>query len=241
MLILGATSDISRAFIEKTLSNGEKFDTIYLLTSNVLETQRLAQHILVKYNQPCKVIELDLMQPIDYGFLETINFSLVFCATGYLGLDSVQGIYDEVNTEKTITINYSKLVPLLNKIAQKLEQKKQGTIIILSSVAGERGRQSNFIYGSTKAAITAYASGLRNYLHKKGIHVITVVPGFMDTKMTKHLTLPKPITASPEQAATKIYQAYKNKKDVVYILWMWQYIMFIIKLIPETIFKKLSL
>ena len=241
MLVLGATSDISRAFIEKNLSAGERFDKIYLLTSNAEQTHRLAQHLMVKYNQICEVIEFNLLKENSYDFLNLIDFNLVFCATGYLGLDTKEGLHNIENTKKIIDINYTKLVPLLNKIAQILEQKNKGTIIILSSVAGERGRQSNFVYGSAKAAITAYASGLRNYLAKKGVHVMTVIPGFMDTKMTQHLTLPKPITASPEMAANAIYKAYKKKKNVVYVLWMWQYIMLIIKMIPESIFKKLSL
>jgi decaprenylphospho-beta-D-erythro-pentofuranosid-2-ulose 2-reductase len=241
MLVLGSTSDISRAFIEKSLESGEKFNKIYLITTNVEQSNRLAQHLSVKFEQNCQVIEFDILKNTSYNFLDQLNFDLVFCATGYLGLDTQNGIYNQQNTQNIIDVNYAKLVPLLNKIAEILEQKKQGTMIILSSVAGERGRQSNFVYGSAKAAMTTYTSGLRNYLHKKNVHVMTVIPGFMYTKMTQYLSLPKPITATPKQAAESIYKAYKNKKNVVYVLWMWKYIMLIIKYIPESIFKKLSL
>ncbi|MFA9290639.1 MAG: SDR family NAD(P)-dependent oxidoreductase [Solirubrobacteraceae bacterium] len=242
MLILGATSEISKAFIEECLKKGEKFENIHLITSNKKETEIFSNHLRIKHSQQTTITELDLLnENNNYDFLNNLDFDLVFCATGYLGMDVENGLYNNQNTTKIIEINYSKLVVLLNEIAHKLENKKRGTIIILSSIAGERGRKSNFIYGSAKAAITAYASGLRNYLADKGVHVMTVIPGFMNTKMTSHLSLPKPITASPEQAASSIYKSFKKKKDVVYVLWMWKYIKLIITNIPEFIFKKLSL
>ena len=122
-----------------------------------------------------------------------------------------------------------------------MESKRSGNIIALSSVAGDRGRQSNFIYGSAKAGLTAYLSGLRNYLYDKKVHVMTVKPGFMDTKMTEGLPLNPKLTASPKQAAESIYKAYKSQKNVAYVLPIWSIIMLIIKNIPEFIFKKLKL
>lgn len=122
-----------------------------------------------------------------------------------------------------------------------MEARRGGTIIALSSVAGDRGRQSNFIYGSAKAGFTAYLSGLRNYLFDKKVHVLTVKPGFMATKMTEGLPLNPKLTATPKQAANSIYKAYKSRKDVAYVLPIWWLIMMIIKNIPEFIFKKLKL
>lgn len=107
------------------------------------------------------------MKEADYNAFEQINSNLLFCAVGYLGEGTEEGLYDNKNTEKIIDINYAKLVPVLNYFAQKFESRRSGTIIGLSSVAGDRGRQSNFIYGSAKAAFTAYLSGLRNYLSDK--------------------------------------------------------------------------
>ena len=129
----------------------------------------------------------------------------------------------------------------MNYFAQKFEAKRSGTIIGLSSVAGERGRQSNFIYGSAKAGFTAYLSGLRNYLYDKKVNVLSVIPGFMATKMTEGMPLNPKLTASPKQAANCIYKAYKNKKNVVYVLPIWWVIMMIIRNIPEFIFKRLKL
>lgn len=241
MIVLGSTSEVAQAFVEKALREGEKFEKIYLLTSNRETTERFARHIDVKFLQHAEIVELDLMKEIDYLKLEGINSSLLFCATGYLGEGTEEGLYDNKNTERIIDINYSKLVPVMNFFAQKFESRRSGTIIGLSSVAGDRGRQSNFIYGSAKAAFTAYLSGLRNYLFDKKVHVMTVKPGFMATKMTEGLPLNPKLTATPIQAADAIFKAYKSRKNVAYVLPVWGVIMLIIRNIPEFIFKKLKL
>ncbi|WP_292010620.1 SDR family NAD(P)-dependent oxidoreductase [Chryseobacterium sp.] len=241
MIVLGSTSEVAQSFVEKALLEGEKFEKIYFFTSNKETTERFARHIDVKFVQQSEVIELDLMKEIDYNRFGNINSNLLFCATGYLGEGTEEGLYDNKNTERIIDINYSKLVPVMNYFAQKMENKRSGTIIGLSSVAGDRGRQSNFIYGSAKAAFTAYLSGLRNYLFDKKVHVLTIKPGFMATKMTEGLPLNPKLTATPKQAAKCIYKAYKKKKNVAYVLPVWGIIMMIIRNIPEFIFKKLKL
>src|SRR5690606_12784913 len=116
-----------------------------------------------------------------------------------------------------------------------------GTIVGISSVAGERGRQSNYLYGSAKAGFTAYLSGLRNALFSDNVHVVTVLPGFVYTKMTENLNLPKLLTAQPSEVADAIYAAVQKKKNTIYVRWFWKWIMLIIKCIPEFIFKKLKL
>ena len=241
MIVLGSTSEVAQAFVEKALQEGEKFEKIYLFTSNKEATERFAKHIDVKFLQNSEIIELDLTKEIKYSIFENINSNLLFCATGYLGENTEEGLYDNKNTDKIIEINYSKLVPIINYFAQKFQNKRAGTIIGLSSVAGERGRQSNFIYGSAKAAFTAYLSGLRNYLFDKKVHVMTVKPGFMATKMTEGLPLNPKLTATPKKAAECIYKAFKKRKNVVYVLPIWGLIMMIIRNIPEFVFKKLKL
>lgn len=241
MIVLGSTSEVAQAFVEKALQEGEKFERIYLFTSNKETTERFARHIDVKFLQQSEIIELDLTKTINYSDFDQINSSLLFCATGYLGEGTEEGLYDNKNTERIIDINYSKLVPVMNYFAQKFESRRSGTIIGLSSVAGDRGRQSNFIYGSAKAAFTAYLSGLRNYLFEKKVHVMTVKPGFMATKMTEGLPLNPKLTATPKQAAEYIYKAFKKQKNVAYVLPIWGVIMLIIRNIPEFIFKKLKL
>lgn len=241
MIILGSNSEVAQAFIEECLAKGEKFSTLFLFTSNAETTEKFAKHIEVKYLQQSEIIKLDLMEETDYTTFNHIDSDLLFCATGYLGLSTEDGLYDNNNTEKIIDVNYAKLVPVLNFFAGKMERKRNGTMIVLSSVAGERGRQSNFIYGSAKAGLTAYLSGLRNYLFTKKVHVLTVKPGFMATKMTEGLPLNPKLTASPKQAAESIYKAYKKQKNVAYVLPIWSIIMLIIRNIPEFIFKKLKL
>ena len=241
MIILGSNSEVAQSFVEKVLEAGGKYSTIFLFTSNKETTEKFAKHIDVKYFQQSEIIELDLMKEIDYTKFDDITSDLLFCATGYLGEGTEEGLYDNKNTERIIDINYAKLVPVLNFFAEKMERQRSGNMIVLSSVAGDRGRQSNFIYGSAKAGLTAYLSGLRNYLYDKKVHVMTVKPGFMDTKMTEGLPLNPKLTASRKQAAESIYKAYKSQKNVAYVLPIWSIIMLIIKNIPEFIFKKLKL
>lgn len=241
MIVLGSNSDVAIAFVEKILSEGEKFPLVYLFTSNVVKTEKLAQHYYAKFEQKCVVIDFDLTKENDFSKLNTIDSDLLFCAAGYLGKNTEEGLYDDWNTKKIVEVNYSKLIVLINHFAKKFEERGSGTIIGLSSVAGERGRQSNFIYGSAKAGFTAYLEGLRNYLFHKNIHVMTVIPGFMDTQMTADIETPKPLTANPSQAATIIYKAYKKKRNIVYVTFLWWGIMMIIRNIPEFIFKKLKM
>lgn len=241
MIVIGSNSEVAQAFVEEAMAQGERFEKIYLLSSSPETAAKFAKHIDVKFLQQSEVVELDLQKSIDYATLDNIASDLVFCAAGFLGEGSDEALYDNKNTEKIIDINYAKLVPVLNYFAEKLERKRAGTIIVLSSVAGDRGRRSNFIYGSAKAALSAYLSGLRSFLYGKKVHVLTVKPGFMATKMTEGLQLNPALTATPSQAAASIYRAYKNKKNVAYILPVWSFIMLVIKHIPEFIFKKMEL
>ena len=241
MVILGANSDISQAFIEKVLSKNERYPVIYLLSSHAENAKRIARHFEVKYQQQFEIIAFDLSKENDYTQLANIDSKMVFCASGYLGLDAATGLYDDSNTQKITCIIYSNLILLLTHFSQKFEAKGMGTIIALTSVAGERGRQSNFIYGSAKAGFTTYLQGLRNYLFHKGVHVLTVIPGFMDTQMTAAIQTPKLLTASPQKAAAIIYKAWKRKKNVVYVTPVWRLIMLMIRNIPEYIFKKMKM
>ena len=126
-------------------------------------------------------------------------------------------------------------------LANLFKIRGSGTLIGISSVAGDRGRASNYIYGSSKAGVSAFLSGLRNRLYPFGIHVLTVKPGFVQTKMTSHINLPKKLTTNPEKVANSIYYAYKSRKNIIYVMPIWKYIMLFIKLIPESFFKKMKL
>ena len=125
--------------------------------------------------------------------------------------------------------------------ANLFEQRGSGTLVGISSVAGERGRAKNYIYGSSKAGFTVFLSGLRNRLTMRGVHVVTVLPGFVATKMTDNIQLPKKITAQPDQVGKAIFNAVKKKTNIVYVSPIWRIIMMIIRNIPEQIFKKMKL
>lgn len=241
MIVLGSNSEIAQAFVERALESGESYPKIYLFSSNPETTAKFARHIDVKYLQPSEIFTLDLLENVNYSAFDHINSDVLFCASGFLGQNTEEGLYNDKNTTQIIDVNYAKLIPVLNFFAQKMERQRAGTMIVLSSVAGERGRQSNFIYGSAKAGLTAYLSGLRNYLFSRKVHVITVKPGFMQTKMTEGLPLNPKLTATPKQAAEVIFKGFKNRKNVVYVVPVWWFIMLIIRNIPEFIFKKMKL
>lgn len=166
--------------------------------------------------------------------------AITICVFGYLG-DHERALSDWAEAHRIIDSNYTGAVSILNVIANAYEKQGSGVIAGISSVAGERGRQSNYIYGSAKAGFTAYLSGLRNRLAKKGVHVVTVKPGFINTRMTAGLKLPKPLTASADQVASAIIKSVDRKRNVVYVLWVWFWIMWVIRNIPEFIFKRLKL
>ena len=240
VLILGATSDIGEAIAYQFASKGHP---IYLAARNLEALSPLKSDLEIRFQVAVHAFQFDAnLFKTHSQFWQNLPQipGITICVFGYLGeQNKAQQEWEE--TEKIIYANYIGAVSLLNPVANIYERNRQGTIIGISSVAGERGRQSNYLYGSAKAAFTAYLSGLRNRLAKSGVHVATINPGFVATKMTEGLPLPKPLTAQPKQVAVAVYKAYRHKKNVTYTLWMWRWIMMLIKLIPERIFKKMKL
>lgn len=140
-----------------------------------------------------------------------------------------------------IATNGTSTIALLTHFASVLESQRSGTLAVISSVAGERGRPSNYVYGAAKAMVTTFCEGLRARLFKVGVHVLVIKPGFVATPMTAGLKLPPLLTATPEAAAADIDAAIQRRRDVVFTRWFWRWIMLIIRMIPSAIFKKLSL
>lgn len=143
-------------------------------------------------------------------------------------------------TEQEFRTNFLSVVSLLTPLANQFEAQGYGTIAVISSVAGDRGRQSLYVYGTSKAALSAFLQGLRNRLHKAGVQVITIKPGPTSTPLTAHLKQGL-LFAEPSVIGKGIYEAIEKQKDVVYLPWFWWGIMAIIKAIPEKVFKRLSL
>lgn len=240
VLILGATSDIGFAIAKKFAS--EKYD-VQLTGRNSDHLKPLQTDLEIRYGINCSIHSFDAMNFASHqSFYDSLTTKpdVTVYVIGYMN-DNEKVIKDWNESLKTINSNYSGAVSILNIVAADYAKKKSGTIVGISSVAGNRGRQGNYIYGSAKAAFTAYLSGLRNKLYHDKVHVMTVLPGFVYTKMTEHLTLPKPLTAKPEEVANSVYNGVKKKKNIIYVKWFWKWIMLIITSIPESMFKKKKL
>lgn len=132
-------------------------------------------------------------------------------------------------------------ISILSIIANQMSIQKAGTIVVISSVAGDRGRFSNYFYGAAKAAVSTFSEGLRARLFHVGVNVLTVKPGFVDTPMTRGLDLPGPLVATAEHVARDILRAIDKGAGSLYTPWFWAWIMLVIKLIPGPIFKRLKL
>ena len=240
VLLLGASSDIAVALAKKFASQGF---SVQLAARNAQRLQPLRSDLAIRYNCSCSLHEFDAEQPASHAaFFAALPAipDITISIFGYLG-DQLKGESDWSECQRIITVNYTGAVSILNIVANSYVARGEGTIVGISSVAGERGRQSNYLYGSAKAGFTAYLSGLRNRLFQKKIHVLTVQPGFVYTRMTEGLPLPKLLTSTPALVADTVYKAIRKKNNVIYVKWFWRWIMLIIKSIPEPIFKKLKL
>lgn len=240
VLLLGATSDMGFAIAKKFAA--EKFDVqLAARKTDILAPQK--SDIEIRYGVKCSLHSFDAVDFNSHkSFYESLDPSpdVVIYVIGYMN-DNDKTVSDWNETLRTINTNYTGAVSILNIVAEDFAKRGSGTIIGISSVAGERGRQSNYMYGSAKSAFTAYLSGLRNKMYHQGVHVMTVLPGFVYTKMTEHLSLPAILTAKPEEVADAVYSGAKNNKNIIYVKWFWRYIMMAVTSVPETIFKKKKL
>lgn len=240
VLILGASSDIAVATAHKFGSSG--YD-LQLASREINILEPIKKDLEIRYEIQVNTYAFDATNFESHSaFYQSLEVKpeIVICVFGYLG-DQTKAAQNWQECKRIIDTNYTGAVSILNIIANDFESKQKGTIVGISSVAGERGRQSNYLYGSAKAGFSTYLSGLRNRLTKSNVHVVTVKPGFVDTKMTEHLDLPKLLTAKPAQVAKEIYHAVRKRKNTLYVLSVWKIIMLIIKMIPEPVFKKMKL
>ena len=242
ILILGAKSDIGKVVFQKFAKEG--YNLILAARKPHLEDlKKEVTDLKIRYNIETTIAEFDLLDFSShndfYNSLE-IKPEGVIAVAGYLGdQEKCETNFEEA--KKIIDTNYTGYVSILNIIANDFEKRGSGFIIGISSVAGDRGRKSNYYYGSSKAAFSTYLSGLRNRLFSKGIKVLTVKPGFVKTKMIQGMKTSALLTATPKEVAEDIYKAFIKGKDIIYTKWFWKFVMMIIKSIPEKIFKKLSI
>jgi len=240
VLIIGAKSDIAKEVARVYAKNGYN---LYLAAREANELEDLKQDIEVRSDVKVQLKEFDITaydtHEKFYNNLEEKPLGVIVVSGYMVEQKLAQKNWDE--SLNTINVNYTGAVSILNIIANDFEAQRRGFIVGVSSVAGDRGRKANYIYGSAKAAFSAYLGGLRNRLYESGVSVLTVKPGFVNTKMTESLDLPEKLTAQPQDVASDIYNAQQKGRNILYTKSIWLLIMLIIKHIPEFIFKKMSI
>lgn len=241
VLILGATSAIARGTAMAFAARG---DNLYLASRDAEELQRIAADLRVRYGVTVHYSLFDAAATASHpAFFQQVLHTMqqldgVVLAFGLLG--DQQAAREFALAEKIIASNYTGAVSILGLCANYLEPLKRGFIIGISSVAGDRGRQSNYVYGSAKGALSLYLQGLRNRLYPSGVRVITIKPGFVDTAMT--FGLPGLfLVASPQDIGKNIVRTLSKSADIVYLPGFWRFIMLIIKHVPEFIFKRMKM
>ena len=239
-VIVGATSAIAIATARQLAARG---DHLVLAGRNIERLDTIANDLRVRDAAQVETVAFNAAHDSDYEALvsELWGQGVDVLLIAHGSLPEQMAVQDSVaETRQQFENNALSTISLLAAFAARFEQQASGSIVVISSVAGDRGRQSNYVYGAAKAAVSAYLQGLRNRLSKSGVQVVTIKPGFVDTPMTAHLSK-SPLWAQPEDIASGILRALQRGREVVYLPGFWRYIMLIIKLIPERIFKKLSL
>lgn len=240
VLILGATSDIGRALAREYASHGA---ALHLAGRDIERLGQDRDDLVARYGVAVQVHRLDILEPEDdVRLLSAIDPfpDVTVCVIGLME-PQAELARDPKRSERVLRTNFNGPVRLLGQIANLYEARGGGGLVGVSSVAGDRGRATNYVYGSAKAGFTAWLSGLRNRLQGSGVHVLTVKPGFVRTRMTEGMDLPAALTASPAELARDIRIAQQARRDVIYRRRVWRLIMLVIRCIPERVFKRLSL
>lgn len=240
VLILGGNSDVGKSLAREFGKFGSNLILTYR-SNGQLDTFK--SDLQIRYDANCTLCYFDVLDFNSHSnFYEELDPKpdIVISCIGYLNDQKIAEI-NFIECLKSIQSNYTGIVSILNIVADDFEKRGKGVIVGISSVAGDRGRQSNYIYGSAKAAFTTYLNGLRNRLYKSNVHVITVKPGFIKTKMTRSLDLPRVLTSTPDEVSAFIIKGIVKSKNILYVKWFWKYIMGFILRIPESTFKKLNL
>jgi decaprenylphospho-beta-D-erythro-pentofuranosid-2-ulose 2-reductase len=235
-LIVGATSSLAQPLCRMLSARGY---TLVLAARDKIELETLAADLRARYGAQCSALIADFLSAefTSQKLLEDAGeITHLILIIGDMGTGMIADLRDIAFTTH---VNYTVPAQIAAGAAASMVQRGGGHIVIISSVAGDRGRGRIGAYSAAKAALTTFAAALRNAYAKKGVHVLTVKPGFTDTPMTWGIK--SPLMASREEVARKILIAMHKKKNVVYIPWFWRYIMLVITHIPECIFKRMSL
>ncbi len=239
-LILGASSAMARGFAQAVSEQGAR---VFLAGRDKDDLTRSAADCVLRGAAEAEFLAFDTRKPAGFQAI----YDRLALADGVLNVAVFVGTMPEQSAvdadpdliDGTATDCFTGPARFLHGFAPMIEARGAGTVVGVGSVAGDRGRISNYVYGAAKAGFATYLSGLRNRLNRSGGHVVTVKPGFVDTAMTWGL----PglfLVASPQDVARDILKAVDKKKNVIYTPFFWRYIMLIIKHVPEAIFKKMS-
>lgn len=242
VLVLGATSAIAIGTMRPLAKRGASF---YLVARNAEKLTAVSSDLLTRGAAAVftRVMDLDDISAHDVMLAEAANelgtIELALLAHGVLGdQEAAQANY--ATTEAILRTNFLSAISLITWLANYFEASRQGVLAVISSVAGDRGRKSNYIYGTSKGALNIFLEGVRNRIDRSGVHVLTIKPGFVATPMTAHLPQ-NGLFAHPAIVGQGILNAIADGKDVVYVPPIWALIMFVIRSIPNFIFKKLNL
>jgi decaprenylphospho-beta-D-erythro-pentofuranosid-2-ulose 2-reductase len=243
VLIVGATSGIAQAVARRYAQQGA---SLFLVARDSAKVEAVAADLRARGATTVGVFTMDandtdrlrVMQQIAWQALGQVELALV--AHGTLP-DAERARTDTEYLIREFRTNAESVIVCLACLAESFRLQGSGVLAVIGSVAGDRGRASNYAYGAAKSAVHAFASGLRAQLFRHGVHVITIKPGFVATQMTAHLELPARLTAQPEAVAARIEAAAEDRRNVVYTPGFWWLVMTIIRLMPESIFKRLKL
>ncbi len=242
VLILGATSPVARVVADEYAQRGH---FLVLAARDVDEAHRLAADLRVRHQVEAIALAFDARDTDGHpALIDAVEeaagpIDAALLAFGYMGVQEVSE-HELEEARKVIEVNYTGAASLSEALANRMVERGRGAIVGLASVAGDRGRATNYVYGSAKGAFALYLQGLRNRVAGDGVQVLTVKLGFVDTRMTFGMETPLPV-ASPEAAGKAIVNAQERGADVIYYPRFWRGVMAVIRAIPERVFKGLSI
>lgn len=239
-LILGARSDMARAIARELAAHGW---TLQLAARDVAALEADRVDLELRSGRAVTVHGFDALAVEGHAaFVAGLPVlpDLAVCAVGFMG-DQAASEADPVAAALVMRSNFEGPASVLGVLAQAFAARGSGVLVGISSVAGERGRAVNYVYGASKAGFTAFLSGLRNRLARTGVHVVTVLPGFVATRMTEGMDLPARLVAQPEEVAVALRRAVEARRDVIYVRPVWRLVMAVIRAIPERVFKRMRI
>lgn len=237
--ILGATSDLAQSVARQLATVDTRFT---LVARDEAKLAAVAADLTARgAHTTCLVADLADLETHEALLNDLTEADHHFLFYGVLG-DQGSEEADWSSAESGLRVNFLSPVSLLHGLSNALESRGRGSLVVVTSVAGDRGRGSNYWYGTAKGALSIHCQGLRNRLAGSGVHVMTVKPGFIDTAMTAHIPkTPAVLWASPDTVAKHIVKGWSKQKNVIYTPVFWRMIMWVIGAIPEGVFKRLSL